>query len=130
MSRKVEDTEIYRYSHQVSIISINIVKNMDNKFKTTLGDRLVNNCLDLLELVCDSSKSSDKMEYLENVSVKISKISLLSRLCSDLKLCSFSAQAQLLENLMLVESNASKWRSYLKRKSKLLETLPQGDETR
>ena len=124
MSRKIEDTEIYRYAHQANMVVINIVKNMDNKFKNTLGDRLLDSSLDLLELVIDSGNIPDKMIYLDKVCHKISKISLLSRLCSDNKLCSFSSQSQLLENLLLVEDNANKWRKYLKSKSKHSETLP------
>lgn len=116
MSRKTEDTEIYRYAHKASMVAIDIVRNMNNSFKATIGDRLLNKSLDLLSLVFDSNEKTEKIQYLDEISRKISKLSVLIRLCSDNKLCSLSAQAQFIENLMLVDDNTSKWKNYLKQK--------------
>lgn len=126
MSRKVEDTEIYRYSYEATMVALNIVKNMDNKFKATVGDRLMQHSLNLLDLISNSIKCEDKEHYLKQVEETTSKILTISRLCKDNRLCSVKSQSQLIENLLLVESNVSKWRSYLKRRSKLTETNPQG----
>lgn len=127
MSRKVEDTEIYRYSYEAVMLVINIVKNMDNKFKPTVGDRLMQHSLDLLDLITNSVKSEDKEHYFEQIEEVTSKILTLSRLCKDNRLCSLKSQTQLIENLLLVEDNISKWRSYLRRRSKSTKTNPQGD---
>ena len=128
MSRKVEDTEIYRYSHEAAMVVINIVRNMDNKFKLTIGDRLMQHSLDLLDLITNSVKSEDKEDYFRQIEETISKILTLSRLCKDNRLCNLKSQTQLIENLLLVEDNISKWRSYLRRRSKPTEANPQGED--
>lgn len=119
MTRKTEETEIYKHAINSTDIVMDIVKNMDNKFKNVIGDRLMEMSLDLLNLVIDSHKRNDKMEYLNDILINISKSSTLIRLTKEKRLCSPTAYARFVEELMEIEEQTKSWVSYIKSRNKV-----------
>ena len=56
--------------------------------KFTLGDRIVNLALDMLELLIEATYTRDRLPLLRKANVQLEKLRFLIRLCHDFKLLS------------------------------------------
>ena len=56
--------------------------------KFTLGDRIVNLALDMLELLIEATYTRDRLPLLRKANVQLEKLRYLIRLCHDFKLLS------------------------------------------
>ena len=118
MTRNTEDTEMYKHAMRAIDITMDIVKNMDNKFKDVIGNRLMELSFDLINLVIDGHKRDNKIEYLDDILINISKSLTLIRVTKDKRLCSISASSRFIEEMMEIENQTKSWISYIKNKSK------------
>ncbi|MYA69442.1 diversity-generating retroelement protein Avd, partial [Candidatus Poribacteria bacterium] len=56
--------------------------------KFTLGDRIVNISLDILDLLIEATYTRDRLALLRKANVQLEKLRYLIRICHDLKLLS------------------------------------------
>ncbi|MBI5408248.1 MAG: diversity-generating retroelement protein Avd [Nitrospirae bacterium] len=69
------------------------VEKFPRDYKFTLGDRIVNNLLDSLELLIEAAYSKEKYHLLRKLNLQLEKLRFLIRLSKDLKVMSIKKYA-------------------------------------
>lgn len=61
------------------------VEKLPRRYKFTLGDRIINNLLDSLEVLIEAAYTKNKYRLLKDLNLKLEKLRFLLRLAKDLK---------------------------------------------
>ena len=84
--------------------------------KYTLGHTLNETALDLCALISRANHSEDKSEYINAFLFQLEKTRVCLRLCADLNLISYRAQAYLGQTMESITNQANAWYKAERRK--------------
>lgn len=78
-------------SYDIANWLINKVESFPRGKKFTLGDRIINSILDVLEMLIEAAYSEDKKGILKQANIRIESLRYLIRLCVDNKIISLNS---------------------------------------
>lgn len=104
------DTEIYKVAYDFLNLITDLVKNMPRDFKTTIGTKLRDECIEISTLIYRANVANDKTPYLSTLIERVQVTELLIRLSRDKRLISIGQYAKAIELASSVGKQANGWR--------------------
>ncbi len=77
---------IYKTTYELLEMVTRKTKNFSRDFKYSLGDKIRNECVELVVFIYKANSAQDKAEYLQQILDRVQVIELLLRLSKDLHL--------------------------------------------
>ena len=86
------------------------VANFPRDYKFALGDRIIDNCLSILELLIQASYSREKIRFLDEANLRLERLRFLLRLCRDLGSLSNNGYEHVMKMITELGSQVGGWR--------------------
>jgi|TARA_B100001964_G_scaffold244304_1_gene325227 hypothetical protein len=96
-------------SYDVTNWLLNKVESFPRSKRFTLGNRIVNHVLDILESLIEARYSSDKVSILKTANIRIEKLRYLIRLCVDNKIISISSYEYISKEIDFLGRQVGGW---------------------
>lgn len=104
------DTDIYKAGYELFDVVVEAIRQMRKDFKRTLGDKLRDECIEILTLIFDVNTSPGpkaRVRYLKRIIRRVTKLELLLRLAKDKRLIAASHHAKAIALTQSVGRQAS-----------------------
>ncbi len=107
---------VYKESYTLCVEMFAFTRGMAREYKYTLGERLKNQCIDLILIIYEANRGSteEKQELIGRARKANETIRLLFRLCLDLKLCSMKNFVRLSNHVESISKQLAAWQKYYK----------------
>jgi hypothetical protein len=86
------------------------VSRFPRDYKFTIGDRIIGNCLAVLELLIQASYRRDKIALLDEANLRLERLRFLLRLCRDLGALSNKGYEHVMKMITELGSQVGGWR--------------------
>jgi hypothetical protein len=110
---------VYKVSYDLLLQLYQISKNMDRDHKFTLGEKIKNECTELIINIYKANAREDKIEILIKAKENIEVIRLLLRIYKDLKQISVRDFVDVSEKLESCSKQINAWYAQQSRKNKI-----------
>jgi hypothetical protein len=100
---------IYRVTYELLQVVTRITKDMPRDYKQSLGNKVREECVELVVLIYRANCSRDKRHHLEALQERLQVVILLLRLSKDMKLISTGQFAQTIELTDQIGRQSSGW---------------------
>lgn len=100
---------IYRVTYDLLQVATRITKDMPRDYKQSLGNKVREECVELVLSIYRANCSRDKRPHLELLKEHLQVVTLLFRLSKDMKLISTGQFAQTIELTDQIGRQASGW---------------------
>lgn len=104
-----QNLPIYRVTYDLLQVVTRITKDMPRDYKQSLGNKVREECVELVVLIYRANCSRDKRPHLEALQERLQVAMLLLRLSKDMKLISTGQFAQTIELTDQVGRQSSGW---------------------
>jgi hypothetical protein len=101
---------IYKVSYDLLHHVARITSSFPRNFKKSLGEKLLNECVDVLELIYRANVARDKVPYLSKLIERLQVMELLLRLSNDMKFISDAQYAAAIKGTDTIGRQANGWR--------------------
>ena len=103
---------IYRVTYELLQVVTRITKDMPRDYKQSLGNKVREECVELVSKIYRANCSRDKRPHLEELRERLQVVELLLRLSKDMRLISTGQFAQTLELTDQVGRQSTAWLKY------------------
>lgn len=103
---------IYKLTYELMLLAMELIKNMRRDYKTTVGQKINAECLDLSLLVYKANCARDKVQHLDMLLERLQVTELLLRLAVDLALISKGQYAKAIGITAKIGRQAGGWRKH------------------
>lgn len=100
---------IYKTTYDLLLLITNKTKDYRNDFKYTLGTKMREDCMKLVQLVCKANSSNNKEPFIEDIIDTVQIIELSTRLSKDLHLINIKAFSEIIPLTVSIEKQANGW---------------------
>ena len=100
---------IYRVTYELLQVVTRITKDMPRDYKQSLGNKVREECIELVVLIYRANCSRNKRPHLETLQEHLQVVTLLLRLSKDIRLISTGQFAQTVELTDQIGRQASGW---------------------
>jgi hypothetical protein len=100
---------IYRVTYDLLQVVTRITKDMPRDYKQSLGNKVREECVELVVLIYRANCSRDKRRHLEELKERLQVAMLLLRLAKDMKLISTRQFAQTIELTDQIGKQSTGW---------------------
>jgi hypothetical protein len=100
---------IYRVTYDLLQVVTRITKDMPRDYKQSLGNKVREECVELVVLIYRANCSRDKRRHLEELRERLQVAMLLLRLSKDMKLISTGQFAQTVELTDQIGKQSTGW---------------------
>lgn len=100
---------IYRVTYDLLQVATRITKDMPRDYKRSLGNKVCEECVELVVLIYRANCSRNKRPHLETLQEHLQVVTLLLRLSKDMRLISTGQFAQTVELTDQIGRQASGW---------------------
>jgi len=101
---------IYKAAYDLLDLAADLTRNMPREFKSSLGARLRDECVDLLVLIGRANAARDKLPHLDALIERLEVAELLIRLSHDKRFISNGQYARAIEVTGSIGKQAGGWR--------------------
>lgn len=105
---------IYKTTYDLLNLVTKKTKTFPRDFKYSLGDKIRNECIDLVVFIYKANSSKDKKPFLECINERLQVIQLLIRLTKDLHLINVNSFSEMVELTDSISRQTSGWINYAK----------------
>lgn len=106
------DLPIYKLTYELMLLAMELIKNMRRDCKSTVGQKINAECLDLSLLVYKANCAREKVPYLDRLIERVQVVELLFRLSVDLNLISMGQYAKAIAITAKIGKQAGGWRKH------------------
>jgi hypothetical protein len=103
---------IYKLTYELMLLAMELIKNMRRDYKSSVGQKINAECLELSLLVYKANCARDKVPHLEMLLERLQVTELLFRLAVDLALVSKGQYAKAIELTGKIGRQANGWRKH------------------
>jgi len=100
---------IYKVTYDLLSLVTKRTKEFPRDFKYSLGDKIRNECIDLVVLIYKANSTKDKVEFLNKILERVQVIELMLRLSKDLNLLSVNAFSEIIVLTDSISRQAQGW---------------------
>jgi hypothetical protein len=102
---------IYKDAYVLLLNIFGVVKKFDREYKHTIGERLKNECLDIMKNIYQASrnKGSKRLLHINEILDSVVHLKILIRIVKDLKVISMKIYVGLSEKIESLSKQASGW---------------------
>jgi hypothetical protein len=103
---------IYKVSYDLLDASVDFVANMPRSFKSVIGSRVSQLCLDLVLLIYRANCARDKVPHIEQLLERTQELEMWFRLLSDKRFISKAQHAKAIALTTSVGKQANGWKKH------------------
>lgn len=107
---------IYKTTYELLEVVTRKTKDFSRDFKYSLGDKIRNECVELVIFIYKANLSKEKTEFLQQILERIQVIELLLRLAKDLRLLNVTSFSDI---VLLTDSLCRQTQGWLKHSNNL-----------
>ena len=96
-------------SYDITNWLLNKVESFPRSKKFTLGDRIVNLTLDIMEALIEAAYSANKTSILKQANLRLEKLRYLIRLCVDNKIIAMNSYEHISKEIDLLGRQVGGW---------------------
>jgi hypothetical protein len=100
---------IYKVTYDLLSLVTKRTKEFPRDFKYSLGDKIRNECIDLVVLIYKANSTKDKVGFLNKILERVQVIELMLRLSKDLNLLSVNAFSEIIVLTDSISRQAQGW---------------------
>jgi hypothetical protein len=100
---------IYKVTYELLQLVTRRTKDFPRDFKYSLGDKIRNECIDLVVSIYKANSGVDKQHNIKNILERIQVIELMLRLSKDMNLLSVTAFSEIIELTDSIARQAQGW---------------------
>ena len=100
---------IYKTTYELLTLITKRTKDYPRDFKYSLGDKIRNECVDLVVLIYKANSIKNRNELIETINERLNLIELLLRLSKDMRLLSVQGFAEIVELTDSLMRQANGW---------------------
>jgi hypothetical protein len=100
---------IYHKTYELLSLITTSIKHFPRDLKFSLGDRLRNECVDLVVFIYKANSNQNKVPYLKEILDRIQVIQLLTRLAKDLHCLSIKKFSEISMSIQSLSKQTSGW---------------------
>jgi len=102
---------IYKEAYGLLIDLFRVVKSFDREYKHTVGERLKNECLDIMKNIYQASRAEKehKLKYISEILDSVVHIKILLRVVKDLGVISLKKYTVVIEKTESLSKQATGW---------------------
>jgi hypothetical protein len=111
---KTSDLPIYKLTYDLLTLVTQATRNFPKDYKFSLGQKLREECIDMVVYIYRANSSKNKAQYLQILLERLEVVNLIMRLCKDLRLFTvkqFSSMVEITDSLGRQSAGWSKWSS-------------------
>lgn len=101
---------IYRDAYQLLQVLVKITRHVPRDFKRLIGEKLRDECMEILVLVFRANVHGQKVPYLKELIERVQVVELILRLSKDMKLISTGQYAQAVALTQSIGKQATGWK--------------------
>lgn len=101
---------IYKVAYDLLSVATDVTRNMPRDYKTSIGGRIRDECVDLVVLIFRANTARNKVPHLEDLLERLQVAELLFRLSKDKRFISTGQYAQAIELTNSIGKQANGWR--------------------
>jgi hypothetical protein len=101
---------IHRAAYSLLDVITDLARNMPRDFKTSIGSKLRDECIEIITLIFRANCSREKAPHIETLLERLQVTELLLRLSRDKRLISVKQYAQAADLTTSIGKQASGWR--------------------
>ena len=107
---------VYKEAYTLCVEMFAFTRGMAREYKYTLGERLKNQCIELILIIYEANRGStaEKPDLIGRARKANETIRLLFRLCLDMKLCSMKNFVRLSNHVESISKQLAAWQKYYK----------------
>lgn len=105
---------IYKVTYDLLNLVTQKTRTFPRDFKYSLGDKIRNECIELVVYIYKANSSRDKSPYLENILERMQVIQLLIRLSKDMRLINIESFAQIVVLTDSISRQTTGWLNHSK----------------
>jgi len=109
------DLPIYKVAYSLLDVVTDIVKHMDRSFKRTIGEKIADECVEIVVLVFRANVARDKDPHLLELLERVQVINLMLRLGMDKGIIKRPGYAKAIEMSTSIGKQANGWRRAARR---------------
>jgi len=100
---------IYKTTYDLLLLITNKTKDYRNDFKYTLGTKMRDDCMKLVQLVYKANSVKNKEPFIEDIIDTLQIVELSVRLSKDLHLINTNAFSEIIPLTVSIEKQANGW---------------------
>jgi hypothetical protein len=100
---------IYKVTYDLLSLVTKRTKEFPRDFKYSLGDKIRNECIDLVIFIYKANSTKDKVDYLNKILERVQVIELMLRLSKDLNLLNVKAFSEIIVLTDSISRQAQGW---------------------
>ena len=104
------DLPIYKTAYKLLDATTDIVKHMDRSYKRSIGEKITDECIEIVVLVFRANVAQEKEQHLIDLLERVQVINLMLRLGMDKRIISRPAYATAIEMTTAIGKQANGWR--------------------
>ena len=109
------DLPIYKAAYKLLDAVTDIVRHMERAFKRSIGEKIANECIEIVVLVFRANVAQDKEPHLLDLLERLQVINLMLRLGMDKGIIARPAYAKAVEMTTSIGKQANGWRRAARR---------------
>ena len=109
------DLPIYKVAYNLLDVVTELVKHMDRNFKRSIGEKISNECIEIVVLVFRANVAQDKEPHLMELLERVQVINLMLRLGQDKGIIARPGYAKAVEMSTSIGKQANGWRRAARR---------------
>lgn len=103
------DLPIYHKTYELLSLIVASIKHFPRDLKFSLGDRLRNECVDLVVFIYKANSNRNKVPHLQEILDRIQVIQLLTRLAKDLQCLSIKKFSEISMSIQSLSKQTNGW---------------------
>lgn len=103
---------LYKVAQELLSASVDYVQNMPRAFKSVIGGRVSELCVEIVLLICKANSAIHKAPHLDTLLERNEELQILLRLCQDKRFISKTQYANAIELTASVGRQVNGWRKH------------------
>jgi hypothetical protein len=103
---------IYKVAYDLLGVATDLVRNMPREFKSSIGGKIRDECVDLVVLIFRANSAVDKTPHLQTLLERLQVTELLFRLSKDKRFISVGQYAKAIALTDSIGKQANGWRKH------------------
>lgn len=105
-----QELPIYKAAYDLLGMAVDVTRNIPRDFKRLIGEKVREECVELLVLIFRANVSRDKVPHIEQLLERVQVIELLLRMSKDKRFISTGQYAKAIEITDSIGKQASGWK--------------------
>jgi hypothetical protein len=103
---------IYKAAYDLLGMAVDVTRNIPRDFKRLIGEKVREECVELLVLIFRANVARDKVSHIEKLLERVQVIELLLRMSKDKRFISVAQYAKAIEITDQIGRQASGWKKH------------------